>query len=136
MVSIYNEFPSHVVSAFRNDWWKVFSRQIRCKTSQILGLILLLTCHHNPLRNFSSLDDFFSSLFPVFYIAFLLFQNDQPFINILFQSPTFSSTCCYWSYQFFIDIYFVPLEAGRDADPSPLLMTRPENRVALYLCSP
>jgi len=66
----------------------------------------------------------FPPLFPVFYISFLLPQNGQPFINISFQSPTFCSICCYWSYQCFIDIYFVPLGAGRDAEPSPLSKTK------------
>ena len=32
-------------------------RQIRCITSQILHFVLLLRCHHNQIRNFSSLID-------------------------------------------------------------------------------
>jgi len=53
---MYNEFPSHVVSSFRNDWLKGFSfGKTKRTTSQILLLFQFLTCHHKPTRTFSSL---------------------------------------------------------------------------------
>ena len=74
-------------------------RQIRWTALQILVLVLLLTCQHNPLRTTSSLKDLCQPAlsFLLFYQLFMFysyyFKNGQPFSNTLFQpNPVHTST--------------------------------------------
>ena len=74
-------------------------RQIRWTALQILVLLLLLTCQHNPLRTTSSLKDLCQPAlsFLLFYQLFMFysyyFKNGQPFSNTLFQpNPVHTST--------------------------------------------
>ena len=73
---MYYEYPSHADSAIGNEWWKVQFLQVRRITSQMLLFVLLLRCHHNPMRNFLSLMDV-SRLALSYHLYFQVFYIDS-----------------------------------------------------------
>ena len=108
---MYNEYPSHAVSAFRNDWWKAcsFGKQgydiansCSCSSSY---MPLQSNAEVLILKGSLPASSVFSNHFPVFILDFYYLKNGQLFINILLQIPTFCSILCHWSYQCFV--YFI-----------------------------